>query len=76
MQRKQSKNLRRNIGETQKIQQDKNTRKKCSEGKNYQKGSQQENYLDSQTNNTTKNIGKDWREIGDSGKENDQGKEE
>jgi len=30
----------------------------------------QENYSDGQIRDTTKNTGEDWREIGDSGKEN------
>jgi len=34
----------------------------------------QENYSDGQIRDTTKNTGEDWREIGDSGKENDQEK--
>jgi len=75
MQRKQSKNLRRNISETWKMWQDKNTRKECSKEKNYQEGLLQENYLDGQIRNMTKNTGEDWREIGDSRKKNDWGKE-
>jgi len=70
MQKKQSKNSKRNIGEIWKIWPNKNMRKEHSEGENYQKGLQQENYSDGQTNSTTKNIGEDWREIGDSRKEN------
>jgi len=46
-----------------------------SKGKSYQDNSQQENYLDGQTRGTTKNIGEDWREIGDSGKKNNQREE-
>ena len=46
-----------------------------SEEKNCQEDLWQENCLNSQTNGTTKNIGEDWKEIRDSGKENDQGKE-
>ena len=75
MQRKQSKNLRRNISETQKIWQDKNTLKECSEGENYQKGLLQENYSDGQIRDTTKNTGENWREIGDGKKKNNWEKE-
>ena len=70
MQRKQSKNLRRNIGKTWKIWQDKNARKEHLKEKNYQEGLLQENYSDSQIRDTTKNTGEDWKEIGDSEKEN------
>jgi len=51
--------------------QDKNTRKKHSEEKNYQEYLWQENYLDGLTRDTTKNTGIGWREIGGNGKEND-----
>ena len=46
-----------------------------SKKKNFQEDLWQENYLDSQTNGTTKNIGENWKEIGDSEKENNQEKE-
>ena len=58
------------------MQQDKNARKECSEGENYQGDSWQENYLDGQTNGMTKNIEEDWREIRDGRKENGRGKKE
>ena len=57
------------------MQQDKNARKEHSKGENYQEGLLQENYLDSQIRDMTKNTRKDWKEIGDSEKENDQGEE-
>jgi len=46
-------------------------RKGHSEGENYQGGSWQENCLNDQTNSMTKNIGENWRGIGDSEKEDD-----
>ena len=55
--------------------QDKNTRKEHLEEENCQEDLQQENYSDGQTRDMTKNTGEDQREIGDGGKENDQGKE-
>jgi len=73
--KKQSKNLRENIAETWKMWQNKNAKKRCSEKKNCQKDSWQENCLDSQTNGTTKNIREDWKGIRDGGKEKNQGKE-
>jgi len=44
----------------------------CLREKNYQEDSWQENYLDSQTNGTTKNIGENWRGIEDGGRKNNQ----
>ena len=75
MQKKRSKSLKKNIDETWKMQQDKNTRKEHLEEENCQGDLQQENCLDGQIKDTTKNIGKGWKEIGDSGKKSDQGKE-
>ena len=75
MLKKQLKNLRKNIGEIWKIWQNKNAKREFLEEEIYQGDLQQENYLDGQTRDMTKNIGKDWKEIGDSGKENNQGKE-
>jgi len=46
-----------------------------SEREIYQGDLQQENYLDGQTRDITKNIGEDWKEIEDDGKKNNQGKE-
>jgi len=40
-------------------------RKKYSEEENCQEDLWQESYSDDQTRDTTKNIGKDWKEIGD-----------
>jgi len=50
--------------------QDKNAKKEYSEEKNCQEGLWQESYLDGWTRGMIKNIGEDWREIGDSGKKN------
>ena len=47
-------------------------KKKHSEGKNCQDNLQQKSYLGGQTNNMTGNIGEDWKEIGNNGKENKQ----
>jgi len=50
-------------------------RQECKEGifrrENCQEGLWQESYLNSWTRGMIKNIGEDWREIGDSGKKND-----
>ena len=75
MQKKRSKNLRRNTSEIWKIQQDKNARKKHLEEKNCQEDLQRENYSDGQTRGMTKNTRVGQREIGDSGKKNNQGEE-
>jgi len=53
------------------LTQDKNARKEYTTGENCQEGLQQGNYLDSQIKDMTKNIGEDWKETGDNGKEND-----
>jgi len=54
--------------------QGKNARKEHLEGESYQEGLQQENCLGSQIKNMTKNIGADWKETGDNGRVNNQGK--
>jgi len=69
------KNSRENIDEIWKIWQDKNTRKEHSKEENCQGDLQQENCLDGQIKGMTKNIGEDWKGIGDSEKESNQGKE-
>ena len=74
MQKKQSKNLRRNTGEIWKMSQDKNMRKEHLEEENCQGDLQQENCSDGQIKGTIKNIGEGWKGIGDGGKESDQGK--
>ena len=59
MYKKQSKNLRKNISKIKKMWQNKNMRKGHSEEESCQEDLWQENYLDGQTKDTTKNIGKD-----------------
>ena len=76
MPKKQSKNLRENIGKIWKIQQDKNVRKKHIEKENCQGDLQQENYSDGWIKGTIKNTGEGWKGIGDGGKESNQGKED
>ena len=53
----------------------KKTKKGYLGGKNCQKGSQQENYLDGQTSNTTKNTREGQKEIGSDRKGKKQEKE-
>ena len=43
----------------------KSTKRGCLEEENYQEDLQQESYLDGQTRDITKNIGEDWKGIGD-----------
>ena len=74
MQKKRLRNLKRNINEIGKMQQDKNIRKEHLEEENYQGDLRQENCSDGQTKGTIKNIGEDWKGIGDSGRVNDQGR--
>jgi len=50
-------------------------RKEHLEEENCQGDLQQENCLDGQIKGMTKNIGEDWKGIGDSEKESNQGKE-
>jgi len=56
--------------------QDKNMRKGCLEEENCQEDSRQESYLDGQTRDTTKNIGEDWKGIGDNERARDPREEE
>ena len=56
--------------------QNKNTKKEYSEKRNCQEDLRQENCLDSQTKDITKNIGEDQKEIGNGGKGNDQKEQE
>jgi len=56
--------------------QDKNMRKEHSEEENCQEDSWQENYLDGQTRDMTKNVGEDWKAIGDDERARDPRKEE
>ena len=75
MQKKQLKSLKRNIDETWKTQQDKNTRKECLEEENCQGDLWQKNCLGGWIKGMTKNIGEGWKEIGDGEKESNQKKE-
>ena len=76
MQRKQLKNSKRNISEIQKILEDKKVKKEHLEEGNCQGNLQQESYLVGQTKNTTMNTRQDWKEIGNNGKEEEQGNKE
>ena len=58
------------------MQQDKNMRKEHLEEENCQGDLQQENCLDGWIKGTIKNIGEGQKGIGDSGKKNNQGKQE
>ena len=51
---------------------DKKEKKRSSKEKNYQKGLQQENYLDDQIRSIMRNTGQDQKEIGEDGKEKEQ----
>jgi len=57
MQKRRSKNLRRNIGKIWKMWQDKNAKKEHSSEENYQGSSQQKYYMDGQTGDMTRNTG-------------------
>jgi len=57
MQKRRSKNLRRNIGEIWKMWQDKNVKKEHSSEENYQGSSQQKCYMDGRTGDITRNTG-------------------
>ena len=76
MQKKQSRNLRKNISETQKMLGDRKEKKECSKGENCQKGLQQESYLDGQTSNIMRNTGQGQKGIGDDGKKKEQEEKE
>ena len=54
----------------------KKEKKEYSEEGNYQKGLQQENYLDSQIKGTMRNTGQGQKGIGGNGKEQEQEKKE
>ena len=69
MQKKQSKNLRKNIGKIWKILENKKEKKKHLEEENCQKDLQQESYLGGQTRDMIRNIGQNQRGIGDVGEE-------
>ena len=73
MQRKQSKNLRKNIGEIQKMSEDRKEKKKHLRKGNCQGNLWQESYLVGQTKDTMRNTGQGWKEIGDNGKKEEQG---
>ena len=68
MHKKQSKNLRENIKEIWKTQCGKSVKKEHSHEENCQEDLRQRNYTGGWTNNTTKNIGEEWRRTGDDGR--------
>jgi len=68
MQKKQSKNLRKSIGETWKTWHGKSVKRERSNRENCQEDLQQKNYMGGQISNITKNIGEEWRRTGDDGK--------
>ena len=65
MQKKRSKNLRKNISETWKTWRGKSMKRERSDGENCQEDLWQGNYMDGQTNDMTKNTGEEWRKTGD-----------
>jgi len=65
MQKKRSKNLRKNISETWKTWHGKSMKRERSDGENCQEDLWQGNYMDGQTNDMTKNTGEEWRKTGD-----------
>ena len=72
MQRKQSKNSKKNTSKIWKMSEDRKEKKKCLGEGNYQGNLQQESYLVGQTKNTMRNTRKGWKEIEDNGKEKEQ----
>ena len=69
-------NLKKNIGEIWKIFKDRNRKRGYLGEEDYQEGLQQENYLDSQIKDTTRNTGQGWKKIGGNRKEKEQGDKE
>jgi len=59
MQKKRLKNLRKSIGEIWKTWRGKSAKREHSDGENYREDLQQRNYMGNQTNDMTKNIGKE-----------------
>jgi len=57
MQKKQLRNLRKNIGEIWKMFKNKNRKKRHSGEENYQEGLWKKNYLDRWIKDTTRNTG-------------------
>jgi len=76
MQRKQSKNSKKNAGKIWKILEDRKEKKKCLGERNCQGNLWKESYLVGQTKNTMRNTGQGWKEIEDDGKEEEQRNEE
>ena len=76
MQKKQSKNLRKNIGKIWKILENKKEKKKHLEEENCQEDLQQESYMGRQIKGMMRNIGQSQRGIGDVGKETELESEE
>ena len=72
MQKKQLRNLKKNIGKTWKMFEDKNRKREHSREENHQKGLWQESYLDGQIKDTIRNTRQDWKEIGGDEKKGEQ----
>ena len=73
MQKRQSKSMKRNTEETQKMSEDRKRKKGHFGEGNYQEDSQQENCLDGWTRGMIKNTGQGQKETGEDGKEEEQG---
>jgi len=71
MQKKRSKNSRKSIDGTQKTWRGKSVKKERSNEENFRGGLRRRNYMDGQTNDTTRNIGVGWRETGNNGRAGD-----
>ena len=76
MQKRQQRSLKRNTEEIWKMSEDKKKKKEHLEEKNYQKDSQQGNYLDSWIKGMIKNTRQSQKEIGEDGKEEKRESEE
>ena len=72
MQKRQLKNLRKNIGEIWKMSEDRKEKKEHLGEGNYWGDLWQESYLVGQIKDTMRNIGQDQKGIGDNGKEEEQ----
>ena len=60
--------MRKSIGKTWKMWRDKSIKRERSDRENCQEDLRQRNYMGGQTSDTTKNIGEEWRRIGDDGR--------
>ena len=68
MPRKQQRSMKENTEGTQRMLEDRKKKKGHFRERNYQKDSQQENYLDGWIRGMTKNTGQGWKETGEDGK--------